>query len=138
MSTVLGILFTQSRFLTRFNLIFSLLASNTLMVLAFVFTIIVVAAGSMMNGFGSGLSLELKQGGSFLGILWVVAVMSTVAGSYWFAVWFVEFRNSAFSRRSRTQNEIGSWGGIFREVRKDLKVDGHFPTEKDHVLGKER
>lgn len=121
-----------------FNLTFSLFACNTLLILAFVFTILIVAAGSTMNSFGAGFSIHLKQGSAFLGMMWAAAVLSTVAGSYWFAVWFVEFRKSAFSRRSRTQNEIGNWMGIFGEVRRDLKVNGHFSSKEDHALSKEK
>lgn len=87
---------------------------------------VVGISSSLIGGLGTGLSLHVKGGGVFLAIIWVAAALSAVASSYWFVVWFVEFRRSAFSRRSRTETQIGGYRQIVGEVRKDLKVDGHF------------
>lgn len=124
---MLGFFRAQSRIFTVFNLIFSQLAADVLFLVALIATGVIVGGTSAVGGAGSGLSLRVKEGTSFLAIVWPAAVLSLVAGTYWFAIWFVEFRRSAFSRRSRTSRQIGNWGGIFGEVRRDLKVDGHFP-----------
>lgn len=113
-----------------------------LLTLAIVVTIVIAYGSSTINGFGSGFSIQVKQGSSFLAFMWVSAILSLIAGSYWFAIWFVAFRKSAFARRSRTQSQIGNWTGIFGEVRRDLKVNGHLPTNKaddeGRLVGREK
>lgn len=104
-----------------------MIASDVLLMLAILATAVIAYGSSTLSGFGSGFSIHIKEGSSFLAVMWVAAIMSLIAGSYWFLLWFVEFRESAFSRRSRTQSQIGNWAGILGEVRRDIKVDGHFP-----------
>lgn len=96
------------------------------LVLAVLVTSVIVAGSSSIGGLGSGFSLQVKRGVPFLAIIWVAAFLGTVAALFWFALWFVEFRKTAFSRRSRTDSQIGNWRGILGEVRRDIKVDGHF------------
>lgn len=103
-----------------------MIATASIWLIAIVMSLIVGIAASLLGGFGEGLSLHVKGGGIFLVILWVAAVLSAVASSYWFVVWFVEFRKSSFSRRSRTEDQIGGYMQIVGEVRDDLRVDGHF------------
>lgn len=105
---------------------FASLATTALWLIAIIMSLIVGIGSSLLGGFGKGLSLQVQGGGVFLALIWVAAVLSAVASSYWFVVWFVEFRRSAFSRRSRTERQMGGYRQIVGEVRKDLKVDGHF------------
>lgn len=93
--------------------------------LAGIATGVIVAGSDSISDLGRGFNLGVKQGGGYIAIIWVAAVLAWLASAYWFMVWFVEFRRSAFSRRHRTSAQIGNWRGIVGEVRKDLKVNGH-------------
>ncbi|POS75753.1 hypothetical protein DHEL01_v205842 [Diaporthe helianthi] len=86
---------------------------------------VIVAGSDSISNLGRGFNLGVKRGDGYLAILWVAAVLAWVASAYWFMIWFVEFRRSAFSRRHRTTAQIGNWKGIIGEVRQDLKVNGH-------------
>lgn len=136
---VLGILWTKSRLVIVINLGFSAIAATAISSLAIALTGVVLSIVNMVNSFGSGLSLNVKSGAPFLAIIWVATVFAFVANSYWFIVWFVEFRRTAFSRRSRTNHQIGNWRGILGEVKKDFKTDGHFsPSEGYGEQGKRK
>ncbi|KAJ0104269.1 hypothetical protein J7T55_009433 [Diaporthe amygdali] len=124
--SILGILRSQSRLLSVVNTGFSVLGAGIFLGLAGIVTGVVVAGSDSISDLGRGFNLEVKEGGAYLAIIWVSAVLAWVASAYWFMVWFVEFRRSAFSRRHRTSTQIGNWRGIIGEVRKDLKVNGHF------------
>lgn len=128
--TVLGVLRSQSRLITNINLGFATLATTAFWLIAITMSLVVGIANSIIGGFGEGLSLHVEQGGAFLAILWVAAVLSAVASTYWFVVWLVEFRRSAFSRRRRTEAQMGGYRQMVGELRKDFKVDGHFDTNK--------
>lgn len=132
---VLGIVWPRTRLLIVLNFSFSTIAATAVSTLAVTLTGAVLSTANMINSFGSGLSLNVKIGVSFLAIIWVSTVLAVIANFYWFIVWFVEFRKTAFSRRSRTQNQIGDWSGILREVRRDIKTDGHFPPPKEYGGG---
>lgn len=125
LSQVLGILRAQSRFLSIVNTGFSVLGATVFLGLAGIVTGVVVAGSDSISDLGRGFNLEVKQGGGYIAIIWVAAVLAWIASAYWFMIWFVEFRRSAFSRRHRTSAQIGNWRGIVGEVRKDLKVNGH-------------
>ncbi|KAL1861408.1 hypothetical protein Daus18300_008939 [Diaporthe australafricana] len=122
---VLAILRAQSRLLNIINTGFSIFGASIFLGLAGIVTGVVVAGSDSISDLGRGFNLEVKQGGGFIAIIWVAAVLAWIASAYWFMVWFVEFRRSAFSRRHRTSSQIGNWRGIVGEVRKDLKVNGH-------------
>lgn len=124
----MGIFRSQSRLITDASLIFAALATLVLLLIALIMSLIVGIATSILGDFGEGLSLHIKGGGIFLAILWVSTVLSIVASLFWFVVWFVEFRKSSFSRRSRTPDQIGAYSQIIAEVKKDLKKDAWFPA----------
>ncbi|KAG8156411.1 hypothetical protein KVR01_013752 [Diaporthe batatas] len=124
-ASVLGILRAQSRFLTLVNTGFSILGAAIFLGLAGIVTGVIVAGSDSISDLGKGFNLGVKQGGAYLAIIWVAAVLAWIASIYWFMIWFVEFRRSAFSRRHRTTAQIGNWRGIIGEVRRDLKVNGH-------------
>lgn len=119
---VLGILRANLRFLTLVNVGFSALAASVLQLLAVFVTVLVAVGSSVINDMGSGLSVSVKAGGSFLAMAWVAAVLSSVAGLYWFLVWFVEFRRTSLARRGRTSHEIGNWRGILGEIKRDIRI----------------
>ncbi|KAJ4424142.1 hypothetical protein N0V82_001190 [Gnomoniopsis sp. IMI 355080] len=139
--SVIGMFFPRSRLLVILNIGFSGIAAFSVSALAIALTGVVVAIASQINSFGAGLSINLKTGTPFLVILWVASVMAHIANTYWTIIWFVEFRRTALSRRSRTKNQIGNWWGILGELKKDIKTDGHFPPPDkygDLELGRQK
>ncbi|KAL0936779.1 sur7 protein [Colletotrichum truncatum] len=110
------------RVLVIVSLIFSMIAATVLPLFAAVTTGIVIGGKHMLDKQGDAFGIQIRQGGPFIAMSWVAAVASMAAATYWFMMWFVSFRRTAFSRRKRTENEIGNWGGIFREVKADLKT----------------
>lgn len=110
------------------NLGFSTLASTAFLLLAITMSAVVAIAAGLLGGFSNGLSLHVKSGGTFMALLWVATVFSILANGYWFTVWFVEFRRSAFSRRARTEAQVGGYRQLPGELRLDLKTDGHSDT----------
>ncbi|KAK1579605.1 uncharacterized protein LY79DRAFT_563775 [Colletotrichum navitas] len=122
LATLPILLFGFVRALVLVSLVFSLLASITLPTFAVILTALVYGARNMLNKTMDAFGIQIQAGGSFIAMAWVAAVASMAAATYWFMVWFVSFRRTAFSRRKRTENEIGNWRGIFREVKGDLKT----------------
>lgn len=110
------------RILVLVSLFFSLIGSIALPAFAAVTTGIIYGGKSMLGKSMDAFGMQIKAGGPFVAMSWVAAVASMAAATYWFMVWFVSFRRTAFSRRKRNENEIGNWRGIFREVKGDLKT----------------
>ncbi|TDZ32853.1 hypothetical protein C8034_v009543 [Colletotrichum sidae] len=110
------------RVLVITSLIFSMLGAMIMPIFAIVITGIVVGGKAMLGKTGAAFGIQIQQGGPFIAMAWVAAVAAMVSSWYWFAIWFVSFRKTAFSRRKRTENEIGNWGGILREVKGDMKT----------------
>lgn len=110
------------RVLVIVSLIFSLIAASVLPLFAVVTTGIIVGGRMMLEKQVDAFGIQTKEGGPFIAMSWVAAVASMVASTYWFSMWFVSYRRTAFSRRKRTESEIGNWKGIFREVKGDLKT----------------
>ncbi|UQC87227.1 uncharacterized protein CLUP02_12729 [Colletotrichum lupini] len=117
------------RVLVLVSLVFSMLGAFVLPSFAIVTTSLIYGGKSMLNKSMAAFGMQIQTGGPFVAMAWVAAVASMAAASYWFIVWFVSFRRTAFSRRKRTENEIGNWRGIFREVKGDM-----LHTEKVEVL----
>ncbi|KAK1978185.1 hypothetical protein LZ30DRAFT_599711 [Colletotrichum cereale] len=110
------------RVLVLVSLVFSLIGSLALPAFAIVTTGLVYGGRNMLRKPMDAFGIEMQTGGPFVAMAWVAAVASMAAATYWFMVWFVSFRRTAFSRRKRTENEVGNWRGIFREVKGDLKT----------------
>ncbi|KAK1522963.1 hypothetical protein CPAR01_14506 [Colletotrichum paranaense] len=110
------------RVLVLVSLVFSMLGAFVLPSFAIVTTSLVYGGKSMLNKSMAAFGMQIQTGGPFVAMAWVAAVASMAAASYWFMVWFVSFRRTAFSRRKRTENEIGNWRGIFREVKGDMRT----------------
>ncbi|CCF32328.1 hypothetical protein CH063_00785 [Colletotrichum higginsianum] len=110
------------RVLVLVSVIFSLIGSFALPAFAIVTTALIYGGKSMLNRPLDAFGMQIQTGGPFVAMAWVAAVASMAAATYWFLVWFVSFRRTAFSRRKRTENEIGNWRGIFREVKGDLRT----------------
>lgn len=110
------------RFLVRINLVASIIGGTAIFLFAIVMTGLIVGGASVLGELSGAVGLEIKQGGPFLAVGWVAAVLGMGAAWYWFSVWFVSFRLSSFKRRARTGDEIGNWRGITREVMSDLRL----------------
>ncbi|KAK1992566.1 hypothetical protein LX36DRAFT_290772 [Colletotrichum falcatum] len=122
LATLPILLFGFVRALVLVSLAFSLLGSVFLPAFAVVATAVAYGGRNMLNKTMDAFGIEIQAGGPFIAMSWVAAVASVAAAAYWFMVWFVSFRRTAFSRRRRTENEVGNWRGIFREVKGDLKT----------------
>lgn len=110
------------RVLVLVSLVFSMLGAFVIPSFAIVTTSLIYGGKSMLNKSMAAFGMQIQTGGPFVAMAWVAAVASMAAASYWFMVWFVSFRRTAFSRRKRTENEIGNWRGIFREVKGDMRT----------------
>ncbi|KAK2009029.1 hypothetical protein LZ32DRAFT_684203 [Colletotrichum eremochloae] len=122
LATLPILLFGFVRPLVIISLVFSLIGSFVLPAFAVVTTAVVYGARNLMSDMMDAFGMQIQAGGPFVAMAWVAAVASMAAATYWFMVWFVSFRRTAFSRRRRNENEIGNWRGIFREVKGDLKT----------------
>lgn len=122
---MLGFLRKQFRLAVVLSLGFSSLGSTVLFPVAILVTSVLTAGIGTLQDIGDGFSLGLENGTTFLALSWVATITMLIANGYWFMIWFVEFRQSAFSRRSRTRDQIGKWRGIAKEVRMDFKTDGY-------------
>ena len=108
-------------FLALITLGWALLAETVLVILALSATGLIFGA-TQANGLASAVGVQLKPGRQFVEKAWIAAALAIVAGSYWFLVWFVDFRRSSFSRRRRKEYQIGDWRGTWTEVWRDLKL----------------
>jgi hypothetical protein len=111
------------RLLVIINTGFALLGSNVLLFFAALTTGLVVGGANTINDFGSAFQLQVKQGGPFLAMAWVAAVLAMGVSTFWFVIWFVEGRRHGYKRRARTSQQIGNYKGIVKEVREDWRVE---------------
>lgn len=57
----------------------------------------------------------------FIALIWLGFVFQSLASAYWYAIWFVEFRQVSFRIRKREAAEIGDYRGVLGEVRRDVE-----------------
>ncbi|KEF63482.1 uncharacterized protein A1O9_01460 [Exophiala aquamarina CBS 119918] len=105
----------------RINLCFSALGAHFLLLAAITVTVVVEAVGSFTKQFTSTINIYVEDGDKFIAVAWIAAACTFPLLFLWFAVWFVEVRTWALSKRKREAQEIGNWKGIFREIWGDLK-----------------
>lgn len=104
------------------NMCFAILGATALLIFAATATAIVVGGASAVDRMGTAWDIKTARGGPFLIMAWIAACFSLVGSSYWFAVWFVEFRGMALIRKARNVDEIGNWKGILSELGRDMRV----------------
>lgn len=102
-------------------LAFATLANVSLLVGATVITALIVGESASVRSLGQAIGLDLGFGTSFLIIEWAAAASSVVGTLYWLSVWFVDYRESSFSRTSRHPARIGDWYGIWDELVSDWR-----------------
>lgn len=123
-SAVPGITFPHSRLLAYMNIFWSFLASTFAFLAAAMLTILIAgifAAVGRIGSMGGVQVLQVWQGGSVLLLAWLAWVLVSLSLVYWGLIWFVEVRRSSFTRRKRSEDEVGNWKGIAGEVRMDFK-----------------
>ena len=112
--------FPQSRLLIYLNMSWSALATLFAFIAAMLLSAMVVLAG-MVDDFSSMVGVQARRGAMALLFVWLSFVFMSLVTVYWVSVWFVETRKLSFIRRRRDEDEIGHWGGICREILRDLK-----------------
>jgi hypothetical protein len=111
------------RFVVFTMLTFATLANISLLLAAGVTTGVIVMQAESMSSLARAISVEVQFGPQFLILEWITALLAIVGSVYWLVVWFVEFRTLAFSRRRRSDEEIGNWKGTWSELMQDLRGD---------------
>jgi hypothetical protein len=120
-SAIPAIFFPHSQLLAYFNIFWPFLASVVVFVAAILLTVLIsgvfAVAGEIINVAGAG----VRRGTSALLIVWLAWFLVSLSVVYWGIVWFVEVRQSSFTRRKRSDDEVGNWKNIGKEIRSDLK-----------------
>jgi hypothetical protein len=112
---------SQSK-MTHLNVFASYLGSTFQFGSAIMTTVFLVVASNTINRFGSHLGVEAHVGAKYLVVSWFSEIFMLIASTYWDIVWFVEFRQTAITRRRRTEAEMGNYRGILGEVRNNWKT----------------
>ena len=111
--------FPHSRLLIYFNILWPGLATVCAFVAATLLSAVFVLTGIMAN-FSNAVGIRIERGWTVLLLLWLSSVFAGLSLLYWVAIWFVETRTSSFVRRHRKEDEVGHWGGICKEVWRDI------------------
>lgn len=116
-----SVIFPASRLLIYAGIFASHLSSLFALLAALLLSVLAVGGSSIVNSVGKALNVAATRGEKALTFLWVSWALMAVAAAYWAAVWFVEVRRWSFTRRARTEDELGNWRGIRAEVCRDMK-----------------
>lgn len=130
--TLPAMYFPQSRLLIYCNMFWPALATVFAFIAAILLSGVTVLVG-IMNGFGETVSVQIRQGGTTLLLVWLSFVFVGLAAFYWASVWFVETRQSSFVKRRREEDEVGHWRGIFREVWRDVNGRRRKPRVREGI-----
>jgi hypothetical protein len=120
--SVVAVFVPRARRMVLVIRIFALLAPLMLLTSAAVITGLALVITKTVNGLGSALTISASAGTPAMVVGWVSWGLSSISSVYWLALWFVSFRRSSITRRIRTEDEIGNWGGIIAEVKRDLSL----------------
>jgi hypothetical protein len=119
-SAIPAIFFPHSQLLAYFNIFWPFLASTFAFVAAILLTVVISGIFSVAGEMTDVAGTAVHQGTSVLLIVWLAWIFVGLSGVYWWVVWFVEVRQSSFTRRKRSDDEVGNWKGIWKEVRSDF------------------
>ena len=117
-----GIMFPHSRLLAYMNMFWSLLSSAFTFLAATILTIVIAGVFATVDTIIYTGGVEVRQGRSVMLLVWLAWVLVSLSVVYWGLIWFVEVRRSSFTRRKRSEEEVGNWKGIGREVWMDFKI----------------
>jgi hypothetical protein len=120
-SSFLAVCLAHTKVLMHTSLISSVLGALFAFLGSITITALAKVTSSILNRFASPLGIYTDEGTDAIAITWVTFAFLAVCEMYWFAVWFVDFRTTAYKARKRTPMEIGNWSGIGKEVKWDLK-----------------
>ena len=103
------------------NIMWPLVASTFAFLAAILLTIVIAGVFAAVDGVVNEVGVEVRQGGSVLFLAWLAWLLISLSVIYWGLVWFVEVRRWGFARRKRSEEEVGNWKGIGREIWSDVK-----------------
>lgn len=105
-------------------------------------TVVTSMVSQMVSLLGPALGVEASLGVSFLASSWVAAIFALIFNQYWMMVWLVEIRGYGFRRRIRTDEEIGNWKEMMKELKRDWKKplpeELHATGSDEDLMGVER
>jgi hypothetical protein len=110
------LLFRHSRLLIITNIVASYISFLFAFVAALLLTVLVVGITSLVRNLGSANGLSVERATRILILIWASCGAMMIVAAYWAAVWFVEVRRWSLVRRSRTDEEIGDWRGMGKEI----------------------
>jgi hypothetical protein len=116
-----AIAFPHSRLLVFFNMGWAHLASLSAFLGALIATALIISVAAVADVFGKKAGIEVQQGGSVVLFIWLAWLLISLPVFYWGAIWFVDIRRSSILRRRRTDDELGNWRAVGKEMRKDLR-----------------
>jgi hypothetical protein len=120
-SAIPAVFFPHSKLLAYFNIFWPLLASAFAFVAAVLLTVLISGVFSVAADIINVAGASIDQGTSVLLIVWLAYVLVSLSVVYWGVVWFVEVRRSSFVRRKRSEEEVGNWKNIGKEIWSDVK-----------------
>ena len=120
-SAIPSIIFPHSKLLAYFNIFWPFLASAFAFVAAVLLTVLISGVFSVAGDIIGVAGGKLIQGTSVLLIVWLVYVLVSLSVAYWGVVWLVEVRRSGLTRRKRSDEEVGNWKNIGKEIWNDVK-----------------
>jgi hypothetical protein len=116
-----AIVFPHSRLLVFFNMGWTHLASLSAFLGALIATALIISVAAVADVFGKKAGIEVQQGGSVVLFIWLAWLLISLPVFYWGAIWFVDIRRSSILRRRRTDDELGNWRAVGKEMSKDLR-----------------
>jgi hypothetical protein len=119
--SLVAIFLTTSRILLYANLGFAILGNGFLLAASIIVTAMTTIIANLVNSLGSSIGVSATTGAKFLILTWVSWVLLLLVNCYWFAVWYVEVKSWALQLRTRTEAQIGNWGGVFQEIKGNFK-----------------
>lgn len=120
-SAIPAIIFPHSKLLAYFNIFWPFLASAFAFVAAVLLTVLISGVFSVAGDIIDVAGGKLDQGTSVLLIVWLAYVLVSLSVAYWGVVWLVEVRRSGLTRRKRSDEEVGNWKNIGKEIWNDVK-----------------
>jgi hypothetical protein len=110
------LLFRESRLLVITNIVASCISFLFAFVAALLLTVLAVGITSLLRDLGSANGLSVERGTQMLIFMWASWGAMAIVTIYWGTVWFVEVRRWSLVRKARTDEEIGDWRGMGKEV----------------------
>lgn len=122
LGSLIAIVLGDSRILLYINIGFSTLGTAFLLTGSIAVTILSELMAKIVNMIGNGIGLYAEKGGKFIALTWVAFGMILLANTFWFVVWFVEFKTWSLVLRSRMPEQRGNYLRVFKEVKDNLTL----------------